>query len=78
MLAAEIVQQETGIIALEGINDTTTNISLEIEISFFQERIDLLDGLLINIGSITGGCGVQVLYCLSFNILTKLLSFVLE
>ena len=64
MLAAEIVQQETDIIALEGINNITINISLEIEISFFQERIELLGGLLINIDSITGGCGVQVLYLL--------------
>ena len=67
MLAAEIVQQETDIIALEGINNTSTNISFEIEISFFQGRIDLLDGLLINIGRITGGCGVQVLYLLIFS-----------
>ena len=67
MLAAEIVQQETDIIALEGINNTTTNISLEIETSFFQGRIELLDGLLINIDSITGGCGVQVLYLLIFS-----------
>ena len=67
MLAAEIVQQETDIIALEGINDITINISLESDISFFQGRINLLDGLLINIGSITGGCGVQVLYLLIFS-----------
>lgn len=67
MLAAEIVQQETDIIALEGINNITINISLEIEISFFQERIELLGGLLINIDSITGGCGVQVLYLLIFS-----------
>ena len=60
MLAAEIGQQETSIIAQEGIN-LPSNISLDIEISFFQERISILDGLLINIGTITGGCGEQVL-----------------
>ena len=60
MLAAEIGQQETSIIAQEGIN-LPSNISLDIEISFFQERISILDGLLINIGTITGGCGGQVL-----------------
>ena len=60
MLVAEIGQQETDIIAQEGIN-LPSNISLDIEISFFQERISILDGLLINIGTITGGCGEQVL-----------------
>ena len=60
MLAAEIGQQETDIIAQEGIN-LPSNISVDMEISFFQERISILDGLLINIGTITGGCGEQVL-----------------
>ena len=60
MLAAEIGQQETDIIAQEGIN-LPSNISVDMEISFFQERISILDGLLINIGTITGGCGEQVI-----------------
>ena len=58
MLAGETVQQETTIISAEEINEPS-NISLEI--SFIQERIDFLEGLLTNIGTITGGCGVQVL-----------------
>ena len=60
MLAAETGQQETDIIALEGIN-LPSDISLNIEISFYKDRIAFLDGLLINIGTITGGCGEQVL-----------------
>ena len=59
MLAAEIMQQETAIIAMEEIS-LPLDISLEIEIIFVQERIEFLDGLLINIGNIIVGCGKQV------------------
>ena len=57
MLAAEIVQQE-----MEGINlPSNISVEIEIEISFFQEKIEFLDGLLINIETITDSCSQQVL-----------------